>query len=385
MSADNAGFISYIADEETGEKNPVIIDKGKRLVLPTPEQLRSGDFDNRVIFHPLCESAHKGESEIVTKLRTRISNRLNSTIYALLVHFVHLALNKDKHDRLNPNQAVVLSLLKEADQQLIQNLESIARHSIAQNTGPVFVKIYLRRSGMVNGKSVARAAIVSFPFYEELIKEGTSPVYGVKLRKKDKILLVALFEYIFPGININGAYDRGSLSNVAPFLDALTQAVANIIGCITAQVDNYQNFFSDPQSMLIEAEWEEAFQCLGELLPQIRSIPPQLLSEGSVKVADIQAQQATGTSISTVTPGMTYTNQTPTPSAPVTMPDIGNTSAPSLPRHGNSQSLRDFLGQRMPQQQPQQPIMNPHGNQFQPQFGFQQPNFMISYQSNSGL
>lgn len=374
MVADSDGFISRVPIEDGDDKKPVFID-GKRLVLPIEAQLRNGDTANRIIFHPLCESAHKGESEIVSLLRHSITQRLNAVVCQLLIEFIALSLNQELHNRLNPNQVVVLSLLKDADKQLIQNIESIMMHAIKHKEHLDFVKIYLRRSGMINGKSVARAAIVSFPFYEKLVKDDAGTIHGVKLRKKDKALLIALFEYIFPGININGAYDRGSLSNVAPFLDALTQATANIVGCITAQADNYKNFFTDTSEFYIEAGWEEAFQCLGDLLPQIRAIPPQLINEGTTKLTEQQHSQLPNNVPQTVMPAQPVQGH----NTPVVMPNIGNTGISHQPHSNkNSVSIRDFLAQRMMSvQQPMPQQMNPFGFQQQPQFNpmYQNPGF----------
>ena len=86
MIVNENGLISQpegLKEEET-VYGPAILE-GKRLVLPTRERLRSADFKNEILFNPMSEnSMEKGESVVITKLRTMCSVRINVTIFSLV-------------------------------------------------------------------------------------------------------------------------------------------------------------------------------------------------------------------------------------------------------------------------------------------------------------
>lgn len=276
--ADEEGFISMkLADLDP---QPVLID-GKRLVLPLDYQLKYPDTGKRVVFHPLNESILRGESDVVAKMRMNITHRLNYVIGYLAISMMRLATSPAEHPSLKPDQTVFLSKVKDADETTNDKLQKLAAQMTLGDPSRSFAHIYVSKRGDVDGRKYARVGVVSFPLYEELCKEEAE-VYGVKLRKKDRQVIKALIEYIFPDIAKPQTYRRGSDSKVAPTLDALMKAVISVGDCINGCVELFHDRIEGPDELTFNGEWEPYFNDLESLLPQIRMIPMQAGNEGRV-------------------------------------------------------------------------------------------------------
>lgn len=282
--ADKDGYVSVDPSVFTGEPSektlPFIVND-KRVVLPTNEQLRSGSED-KIIFHPLNENILRGESDVVIKLRTAFSIRLNHLFFISIKTAIQMIYDVDSHRKFSPGQHEILSLAPDLDETTAVDFVRMMKAATQQGTNS-HVSLYLKRSGIVDGKKFSRVGVIGFPFYNELKKEQDT-YYGVKLRKRDRVGLLKVIEYIFPDIDKEGAYSRGSNSQVAPFMDALMKAVMSVGSKLNDYFETYKNVIPDfDKGMLISSEWVEAFDDLESNIVHIRKIPSQLGNEGSVK------------------------------------------------------------------------------------------------------
>ena len=267
----------YVSRKFGDQTDPAII-KGKRLVLPTQEHLANPNKKDIILFHPLSENILKGESVVLEEFRTSLNIRLNFTIGLIAFQLLQIATSTKEHAKLTPDQSEFLSDLKNADEKTLDTFGKLLKAMNVSQNQNVFVSIFLKRSGSVGGKKYQRAGIVAFPFYEELMK-STTELYGVKLRVKDRETFIKLMEYIFPNIGVPESHNRGSDSDVAPFLDALMKAVMTVSAPLNDQITLFSNFLDSPEEMMVNDEWVEVFDNLGVMLPQIRSIPMQAGSE----------------------------------------------------------------------------------------------------------
>lgn len=350
MKSDGEGFVTV-----TNKTDPVQVG-GKVLVLPTATQLKRPDVVNRIMFHPLLESALKGESPVTTQLRYSMSVRLNYTIGTVLRELVQLAASPAEHAKLTPTQSEILSPLKDADEKMLNNFSKMLVNATqAKGVDSTFVTIYLKRGGEVDGRNYSRAAIITFPFYEELLKTPDDKVYfGVQLRVKDIETLRSLFRHVFPGIDKH-FYNKGSDSDIAPYLEALMKGVAGIIGVTNDLVAMYGKFIEDHETLVIEDEWADAFENLGAYQGPIRMIPGQFTSDGSGRVADEVERGATVASGAGATQEHAGQHQTGYQGngeqRPTRMADL------MAQRQQNLQNQQPIFGQ--PQHQPSQPSNRP--------------------------
>lgn len=266
MSVTNDGCISMSL---VGVSTPVNI-KGKRLVLPTQEHLSNPDWTNRIAFHPLSENVLRGETEVLETFRRGINFNLNYYYGIISISLLRLAASNGEHSKLNPGQSEFLSHVKDADD---KSIEALTKLIDAMPDNKSFISIYLKKGGTLNGKTVSRLGVVSFPLYEELLTNEEP--FGVNIRVKDKKILLGLIEYMIPNVNVPEFYNRGSHCQIAPFLDALMKTVMGVASPINTLLTLFNNMIPDAEEMLIEDEWVPIFDNLGVMLSEIRSIPMQ--------------------------------------------------------------------------------------------------------------
>lgn len=344
MRADDHGFISlHLADLAP---SPVEV-QGKRLVLPVREQLAQVDSDNRIRFHPLVEFPHRGESEVVEKLREHISMNLNLSLCFVAISLLQLATSPAQHAMLSPDQAEYMTQVKEANEETIQRFIKLAEAMAKHDPRVAFVNLYVKRGATVGGRKRMRAGIVSFPLYEELKKvpepKAPNEVFGVKLRKDDRAVLTSLLEYMIPGIANPENFITASDSTVAPFLDALMKAVAGIAVNINNMVDLFAKPLPDMAQLRFDLDWIDSFEDLTIMLPQIRAIPAQPGNEGkAVKtttnaiIAVPSQSDMRQTAIAAIPPGLEF--KAPTPAATLDAP------TPTLPAEVTGKPAVDHFG-----------------------------------------
>ena len=162
LKVDKEGMVSATA----GSASVPFSVKGKRLVLPTKEHLVNSDWSNRIVFHPLSENILRAESDVMQRFRGAINTRMNYVLGCLMEELMTLATSVKMHSQLTPDQAEILTALKNADEKTLVALQSILKAmSVDANKDKAIVHIYLKRGGVVNGKKFSRAAIITFPLY----------------------------------------------------------------------------------------------------------------------------------------------------------------------------------------------------------------------------
>lgn len=278
LSVDNDGFVSV---KLQNDNSPSMVN-GKRLALPTQKHLANPQPDSKMLFHPLAENIMRGESEVITKLRHSFNVRFNFTFAALGQSLLQIASSIAEHHKLSPEQSEVLSALKDADETTAINFSKIMINSIKNDPGKAFVNIYLKRGGKIGEKKYARIGVVSFPFYEQL-QNKDEDVCGVKLRVKDRATLKALCEYIFPAIKNPEAYNAGSDSQIAPFLEALMKTVKCLAMCFNDIFDLFNKHIDGYEELVFNSDWVEGLDNLPSMMGEIRMIPIQAGNEGSTK------------------------------------------------------------------------------------------------------
>lgn len=402
LDTNEEGYV-YLKGKPT---EPTIINEA-RLVLPTQEHLKNPS-DDKILFHPLVEDIIRGETEIVKKLKLNINIRLNITISVLVQNLLQLVASPALHGALTPEQGELLTAISDADDKTVTNIGTYIVSNHKEKTDKMFINIFLKRGGSVGDKKFNRAAIVHFPFYEDL-KDGKIE----KIRVKDKEPYRQIMEFIFPDIMELDGYSYGSDGETAPFLEALMMGSGRIAGRLNELILLYKNNIDNYEDILFDLDWVDNFMNLSELAPDIRQIPKQRGNEGALDIftnepikgqpIPIQPQQP----IPYQQPMMGHQSQfIPQPPKPAIRETGKGLDFKSIVQSNPQlQMLPNALGSTLAQQrgmampppqermptwaipQPQQPIpyqqpqqMNvgfqqpmPYQQPYQPQMGFQQP------------
>lgn len=284
MRADAEGYVSFDNELYANLPNQPVVINEKRLVLPTTEHLRNPS-KAKVLFHPLREQAMQGESEVVARLRRALGLRLNFAFSAMLNELLIICKNVANHKHLNPDQLSLVTIGQNVTEDThIALTELLKRAESQKEVHKSFISIYVKKNALLHGTNYHRAGVASFPIYEALASEEEKPL-GMTINKRERKNLLALMEYILPDIDKEHAYDRGSNSGVAPYLEGLMK----VFGAIASRLNDKYELFAEiinDKTIPIEAAWETAFEDLDKLLPEIQMIPTQPGNEGRQPVAE---------------------------------------------------------------------------------------------------
>lgn len=314
MRVSDNGALSLVNIEDSSTI-PAILD-GKPLVLPTHEQLTAPGWENRQIFHPLSENITREESPVVARLRREVNKSINLKLGVLVYDLFRLYASTADHKNFTPQQSQMLALIKDGGKDILKKVQKLMDVMVLTQTQKAWVSVYVAKGGVVGGKKYARAAIVSFPLYQEL-KSNEDKVYGVSLLVKERAALISMLEYIFPEISTEGAYSRGSNSKVAPIMDALMGALAAVITPIKDTAELFQSVLTKPEVYDFDLDWYEPMSNVDALLPAIRAVPMQPGNE-----AEFQPQPTAATP-SQPPQRSPEVRSTPVPQRPMGPPPVG--------------------------------------------------------------
>lgn len=342
MSSDRDGFVSGKLPGSKEDPHPVTI-KGKRLVLPTQKQLTTSDWSDRIVFHPLYENVLRGESQVIEKLRTLITTRVNVSVAIIGTALLELAGNTGEHSKLNPDQSMFLAKVRMLDKNTLDGWTDLCKSLDLADGKQNFIHIFLKRSGSVAGKKHARVGVVNFPVMKALCS-GDEKIFGYKPRNKaHREVFKNLLEYIFKDILTDGAYNAGSDSSIAPYTDAMLRAFLNVIAPINDTIDLFSDIRPELVDLRFNSDWVEELDKLETYHPDIRSIPMQAGNEGTALIK-----------------GVSPATETPAHQEPVVQQQVAQTQPvqPVVTQPVPSQ------GYQFPQQQfspnPASPLYNPN-------------------------
>lgn len=270
---------------------PCTVDN-KRLVLPTREVLRNPDWNANIAFHPLSENIAREQSPVLKKMRHLVNMRLTTSIAIQLVELMSIAADTNSHKTLSPKQSAMLTVVPDVDEKTVEVLRKVIEtiDPVGKNR---LVNVYLARGGTVKGRKWSRLASVVFPIVKEFDGEE-NVIYGVKMRKKDKIAIIALLNWLIPGIDTEDTYSVGSSSMIAPYFDSLMGAFITVSDRLNTVAKMFKASYTDYDSAYIKLSWAKEFSDLEkfkEMIPSLDGNDGDMIDKRGV-VADDEATVA---------------------------------------------------------------------------------------------
>ena len=316
----NDGLVSM---DISGLVSPVNAD-GRRLVIPSPERLRFGDWSETTAFHPLSENLVRGESPVLQVFKNMISIRVHIVVHELLHQLITLGFETHRHSKLSPRAQEVLSAIPDVDQKSVDAMINLIENAGPDSGSNRLVGIFLKRNGLYRGNRYARVARVSFPLLEQFeTPDQPGVVAGVKLRRKDFQNFQNLIQYIFPDALDMDKYSAPSTSMVAPNFDALLQAFLKLARRLNQVVETHREHLEEPDKLLIDTSWEEQ---VADLTVYNGQIPSLSGNEGVL----LEPETASKPSIATTTPGIVNVPRNETVAATPPPPSLPEAPAKSI-------------------------------------------------------
>lgn len=309
---DAIGIADLIADDKgnisggvfSGELRDATID-GRRLILPTYENLRRTDTTNFINFHPLKENViRRGESKVMLAIRSWSTRRAFTTMAALLTETLTLALDNSKHTRLSPDQASFIKCLGDVDATSLRNLVDILASCTKSTATHAGVAIFVRRPGPrigVESRRVRRVATMNFPLYERIaelyeqdfgdkiklpkgqkhVREKRT-VNDVEIRKSDVALFKVLFELVINNIAVKEHWVCETDSDIGPTFVSLLMTVRKFAEVANSVAQLFENVFGDAEQIKYNLEWSTTLNDINSLAAEVDHIPMQDGNDGAV-------------------------------------------------------------------------------------------------------
>lgn len=275
LKVDEDGAITFEppgAVDKNGEPMvmPAVLE-GKRWVLPTKAILDESPWDTKIAFHPLSENILNGESAVVGKLKAAINVKLGAVIGELLGQLTNFAAHPESQGTVSAKASKYLKLVPDLKSISAERMVQIVERS-GLSADRRFVNVYLKKGGKVLDHKYQCAAIVRFPFREEL--EGKDPkAFGVTLSKKDQASFKALFDYLLPDNDEVATYSVGSSSNSASKFDALLKAFAKVATQLNEISALHKKILPTYKDLTINLDWVETLPLLDKLADVIPPLP----------------------------------------------------------------------------------------------------------------
>lgn len=241
---------------------------GKRVVLPSNDLLKSGDWTGMIPFHPLSENLLRGESEIIHFLRNIIQFRLAGVIGILTSELLDIAASPKEHVDMSPSECEYLSLVPDVDDKTLKVLDKVLKNGLGD-----MVKVYLKRNGTLKGKEHRRVASVNFPIWDELTSEGTKIYRTSAGNKKNKKAIADLFNYVIPNAGDRDLWSTSSDSDIAPYFHALLRSYAHVAEHLNSLVDKHERMLSNPDQLRSDLGWIKDINRMSKWRDVIPALP----------------------------------------------------------------------------------------------------------------
>jgi hypothetical protein len=255
---------------------------GKFLTLPYFDNLKNPE--GRHLFHPLNESYNSPETVFIAAYKKRLTLDINLRVYEMLHAMLRVGIDVALQRKIkSPKLLDMISRLGEVDTTLMDNFASVIKHSQKKNEEGFVVDFHVKKNGEIKGTPYAAIGKVNFILYKELVRalddnEDGYKVFGARVRKKDILSLINLFNIVFDTIEDADVYTTGTDIKTFRFFNALllsTYFVTNKVNDVAALLKGLKEPDLSVEGMVSDMKWSEVLEEVYDLTAEIRSIPNQ--------------------------------------------------------------------------------------------------------------
>lgn len=277
----------------------------KPLTLPYFDNLRNPA--ERHIFHPLNENYASPETTFLAIYKKRLTLEVNLKLMAMMFSLLRVASEPQLQRKIkSPRLLTIISGLGEVDMSVTENLVTILKHAQKALEEAFLVDFHIKKNGKVAETPYAAIGKVNFLFLKELNralaeKEDGYRVFGYKCRKRDILILIDLFDVIFPDSQDKDKYTTGTDMKVFRYFNALLLSSYTVTAAVN-EVASLLKELKEPsleiEEMVSDLTWAEVLEEVYGLSGEIRAIPNQTNSQVEshklkLKEPDVPHPQAT--------------------------------------------------------------------------------------------
>lgn len=252
-----------------GSKEQVTID-GHKLWLPTERSLDSKAKANDAFFHPLCEDALHGQSEMIHFMTRRVLAALSLRTDELVGSVLTLASDPKKQTKVKNAKAIeFMKVVKDLKDNTLKNWAKLVE-KMSEHNG--LYSVYLNRNKEVDGVHYSRVCVLEVPILND--QTPGADLCGINVHSKaNKELIRALMERIFDGLPL--AY--GANGN-APYLHCLLKMYRAVSERLNEIVELFKGMLD---CTIVRFDWmDEIFGDEDKLAELLGYIPPLSFNTG---------------------------------------------------------------------------------------------------------
>lgn len=265
MVADDEDAIRY----GLGSKEQVTIE-GHKLWLPTERSLDSKTKANDAFFHPMCEDALHGQSQMIHFLTRRVLAALSLRTDEVVGGIMTLASDPKKQTKVKNAKAIeFMKVLKDMKENTLKNWAKLVEKMSEQNG---LYSVYLNRNKEIDGVHYSRVCVLEVPILND--QTAGADLCGINVHSKaNKELIRALMERIFDGVKL----EHGANGNV-PYLHCLFKMYRVVSERLNEIVELFKGMLD---CTIVRFDWmDEIFGDEDKLAELIGYIPPLSFNTG---------------------------------------------------------------------------------------------------------
>lgn len=267
--------VLMVADDEDavryglGSKEQVTIE-GHKLWLPTERSLDSKTKANDAFFHPMCEDALHGQSQMIHFLTRRVLAALSLRTDEVVGGIMTLASDPKKQTKIKNAKAIeFMKVLKDMKENTLKNWAKLVEKMSEQNG---LYSVYLNRNKEIDGVHYSRVCVLEVPILND--QTAGADLCGINVHSKaNKELIRALMERIFDGVKL----EHGANGNV-PYLHCLFKMYRVVSERLNEIVELFKGMLD---CTIVRFDWmDEIFGDEDKLAELIGYIPPLSFNTG---------------------------------------------------------------------------------------------------------
>lgn len=259
-----------------GVLSPVTVN-GKRLTLPTRENLKSND-DGLIMFHPASEQLMSGPSPILDALREYIMVRIYCTGIAIARSAMAISLDTALQKKVRGPGNELMRALTSSDQKMSETLDNVL-DNIGLTPDDRMYNIFLVATGSKENPRGLRTSKVSFPILDDANSEDTTVFFNVKMprKTKDKPCITALLAVILD-VDLEGEHLKEYTSTLrqAPYFHSLITAFHDIATHQNKLIESLSKADKSIGELAYTLDWEEEFDDFENFVKKVGHAVPLL-------------------------------------------------------------------------------------------------------------
>lgn len=252
--------------------------EGKRLTLPTRENLQSSD-SAIIMFHPASEQLMSGPSPILDAFRDYVMLRLSTTAASIAMAAMTAAQSNALQKKCKGKGNELLRVLTGADAKMESTLEKVL-DNVGMTPETRMYNIFLVAQGSKENPRGLRTAKVSYPILDDAHSGDETEFFGVKMprKTKDKPSIVGLLSLVL-GVDpeeSNPIAEYTSTLHQAPYFHSLLTAFMSIAKHQNELIDGLVKAVPNLKELKYKLNWSEEFEDFEDFIKKVGYAAPLL-------------------------------------------------------------------------------------------------------------